>query len=205
MIKMNKNLTYIGVLFVCLLLGGLSSCKKDKKTALTAVELLSFGLAGAEPNGAIQLIGNNLDKVTAVEFTGGASVASSSFIKQTKENIQLLVPNDASPGSITLKTSQGNVTSKSPLNLLVTPTIITFTNSTKAEGLVTVTGNYLNWINTITIGGKDKVTTFESQSLTELVFEVPKWIAAGSYTLNFKYGGTKPNTLQPTELLTVIP
>lgn len=187
------------------LLINLSACKKKEETTSTQVELLSFGLAGAKPGDNIHIIGNNLDRVTAVEFAGGQSVAKAAFSVQNAENITVAVPANIGPGKITLKTPDGDVVSKSMLNLLVTVEVTSFTTNVKAGGLVTVNGDYLNWVSEIVIGGKDKVKVFESQSPTALVFKVPAWLTPGNYTLSFACRGTRPVNLQPATLMTVIP
>ncbi|WP_262246839.1 IPT/TIG domain-containing protein [Parapedobacter soli] len=176
------------------------SCEK-KEVASTAVELLSFGPAGVNHGEQIRFIGNNLDKVTAIDLVG-ASIPSSGFVTHTSELIVVTVPIEAEYGPVTLKTAVGDIVSKSPLNLNVPVEITSFTETVKPGETITIEGEYLNWISAVTFEGGAVVETFESQSRTELVVRVP--LEAQTGVLIFSCGGTEPISLESETALEVI-
>lgn len=180
----------------------LISCEKKEEVS-TAVELLSFGPSGVAHGERIRFIGNNLDKVAAIDLVG-ASIPSSAFIEHTRELIVITVPIEAERGPVTLKTSGGDVVSKSPLNLNVPVEITSVTETVKPGETITIKGEYLNWISAVTFEGDAVVEAFESQSRTELVVRVP--LEAKTGTLIFSCGGTEPIDLESeTELIVVLP
>ena len=68
MIKIfNKRLLSL----ICLLMSIaiITSCEKEN-SGTSAVELLSFGPTGAKHGDTLRFFGNNLNKVTSVDFTG---------------------------------------------------------------------------------------------------------------------------------------
>ena len=94
----NIPLLLIGLL---LSIGTLLSCQKKDDLPTENVQLLSFGPTGARHGDTLRFIGNNLEKVTAIELTG-ASVPQASFIQHTSQLILIIVPQEAEQGKITL-------------------------------------------------------------------------------------------------------
>ncbi|HRP56328.1 IPT/TIG domain-containing protein [Agriterribacter sp.] len=190
------------LLLICLTvsIGITASCKKDKATNTGKVELLSFGPAGVQHGDTISFIGNNLNKVTAIELTG-VSIPQSSFIQQTSVLIKILVPEEAERGPATLKTPEGDVTSITSIDFDVPVAITSFTTTARPGENITITGTYLNWISSITFGKDVVVTEFVTRSLTELVVTVPADAQTG--TLIISTGGTEPLTIETEEELEV--
>ncbi|HWK56727.1 MAG TPA: hypothetical protein VNQ80_05305 [Parapedobacter sp.] len=178
----------------------IGACEKKEVTS-TAVELLSFGPAGVGHGEQIRFIGNNLDKVTAIDLVG-ASIPSADFVEHTAELIVVTVPIAAEHGLVTLKTSAGDIVSKSPLNLSVPVEITSITETVKPGETIIVEGQYLNWISAVTFEGGAVVDEFESQSRTELVVRVP--LEAQTGHLIFSCGGTEPIALESETPLEVI-
>lgn len=191
---------------VCLFLSVLivSSCEKDDETENSSkVELESYGPAGVKHGEKISFIGKNLDKVTSIEFVG-ASVPQTSFDQQTSELIILIVPKEAERGVVTLKTSEGDVVSKAPIDFEVPFTITSITPIVKPGEQITIKGDLLNWITSIQFAKDTVVTEFVSKSMSEIVVTVP--LTAQTGPLVFSGAGTKPESFESaTELEVILP
>src|SRR5690606_37307717 len=87
--RMKRKYTGIlpGLLCLTLSLVLLTSCDDDDDKNSGQIELLSFGPSGVLHGEQIKLIGNNLDKVTAVLMPVGVEVPSSAFDSQSSEVI----------------------------------------------------------------------------------------------------------------------
>ncbi|WP_349317059.1 hypothetical protein [Chitinophaga sp. MM2321] len=176
------------------------SCKKDKTTDAGIVELLSFGPSGVKHGEKISFIGKHLDKVTAIELAG-ATVAAAAFVEQSAELIVITVPSETEKGPVTLKVPEGDIVSKTPLNLEVVVTIISIPATTHVGETITIKGENMNWITGMWFSNDIAVTEFVSQSVTELVVKVPADAVTG--TLSFAVGGTEPVTVETEEELVV--
>jgi len=193
--------------FMCFLLtiGVLSSCKKDKENVNDGkVQLLSFGPTGARHGDTLRFIGQNLDKVTNIQFTGvNAIVEKKDFKQQTPELILAIVPSSAEKGYVTLKTSDGDIVTKTMLNLNVKTaySIASITKLARPGENVTITGNYLNWVKRITFNRNSVMTTFVSQSQSQLVVRVPDDAQTGPLVITFS--GTDTVDVQTADTLKV--
>jgi hypothetical protein len=81
-------------LLLCFVLtvGLLASCKKDNDNANDGrVQLFSFGPTGAKHGDTLRFIGVNLNKVTAVQFTGTNAVVEEKDFKQKSSDLILVV------------------------------------------------------------------------------------------------------------------
>lgn len=180
------------------------SCKKDADKGTDKIQLLSFGPTGARHGDTLRFVGTNLDKVTAIQFSGNnAVVESSAFKQQTSEVILAVVPPAAERGFVTLKTPQGDIVSKTQFNLNVKTAakIATMTLMARPGENITLTGDYLNWVKRIIFNRDKAVTTFVSQSLNQLVVKVPDDAQTGRLVISF--GGTDSVDVQTTDSLKV--
>jgi hypothetical protein len=179
------------------------SCEDDKEAKSSQVELLSFGPSGIKHGEEIRFIGNNLDKVTAVIFAPSVEVSQSSFTSKTSEEIKLIVPPTVETGKVVLKTPDGDIESKTVLSLEVPVVISAFTPEAKPGTDITITGEFINWIESVIFASNLVVekANFVSQSQTELKVTVP-WEARTGF-LVFNTGGTEPLEITTEEPLTV--
>jgi hypothetical protein len=188
-----------------LMVGLLASCKKDKDDANNGqVQLFSFGPTGAKHGDTIRFIGANLNKVTAVQFTGtNAVVEEKDFKQKTPDLILLVVPATAEKGTVTLKTSSGDITTKTELNLNVktAAAVTSVTRQARPGENITLTGSYMNWVNRITFNRNKVVTTFVSKTQNQVVVTVPEDAQTGPLVITFS--GTDTLDMQTTDTLFV--
>ena len=184
----------------------ITSCEKDNdKVNGGKVQLLSFGPTGAKHGDTLSFIGNNLQKVTAIQFTGegaAATVEQKDFKQQTSELILLLVPAAAEKGFVTLKAPEGDVVSITKLDLGVTTSVTAVTGQARPGENITITGSYVNWVTRVTFAKDKIVETFVSKSLDKLVVTVPADAQTGPLILT--YGGTDADELQTDDTLKVV-
>lgn len=185
------------ILLIIVSLGIFTSCEKELNKS-TAIELLSFGPSGVKHGEDISFIGNNLDKVTAIEMTN-VTIDKKDFKEQTAEKIVLKVPEIAGSGKVTLKTPQGDIVSKAPINFEVPVVITEVPAKAKPGENITLKGEYMNWITEIRFEKDVVVTEFVSKSLTELVVTVP--LAAQTGKLIITTSGTEPLVIETEEVL----
>lgn len=184
----------------------ITSCEKDNdKVNSDKVQLLSFGPTGAKHGDTLSVIGNNLQKVTAIQFTGegpAATVEQKDFKQHTAELILLIVPAAAERGFVTLKTPEGDVVSITQLDLEVTTSVTSITEEARPGENITITGDYVNWVTRVTFAKDKVVETFVSKSLHQLVVTVPADAETGPLILT--YGGTDADDLQTDDTLKVV-
>ena len=197
----NKTLLSLTCMLISVVV--LVSCNKDDSNSKSdKIELLSFGPTGTKHGDTLRFIGHNLDKVTLIQFTGNAAVvAQTAFKLQTSELILLLVPQAAEKGFVTLKTPQGDIVTKTQLNLGVVTTVTTITAQARPGENVTITGTYLNWVESVTFVRDKTVATFVSKSFNQLVVKIPLDAETGPLVL--KYGGTDSAFMQTADTLRV--
>jgi hypothetical protein len=189
--------------FVCVVacIGIVASCRKnDVKSG--KVELLSFGPTGAKHGDTLLFIGKNLSKVSSIEFTGTAAVVDQkNFVSKSDERIKLVVPTSAEKGFVTLKTTEGDLVSKTIFNLNVLTSVTSITAQARPGENITITGNYLNWVTRIMFARDKLVTTFVSKSINQIVVTVPADAETGPLILSF--GGTDSSDVQTADTLKV--
>src|SRR5215213_7822275 len=181
------------------------SCNKDDndKANDSKTTLYSFGPTGAKVGDTLRFIGTKLDQVTSVKFTGlNALVDKANFKSQTSDLITLLVPATTEKGKLVLKLSNGDsIVTKTALNIGVKTTVTSITSQARPGTNVTIKGDYLNWIDRVTFNKNKLVTTFVSQSQTQLVVKIPDDAETGTLVLH--YSGTDSADLETKDTLHV--
>jgi hypothetical protein len=202
MIKLS-SFKLLALVSIILSFGIVTSCdKNDDEVTSDKLQLLSFGPTGAKHGDTILFIGNKLDKVTAIQFTGtNATVNQADFKKQSSRLIALLVPPAAEKGYVTLKTPEGDIVSKTQFNLDVLTGVTSITAQARPGQNVTITGTYLNWVDRVTFSKDKTVTAFVSKTQTQLVVKIPDDAETGPLILH--YTGTDSNFVQTADTLKV--
>lgn len=204
MIKLTSS-RLLACLYVVLFIGMIVSCKRDNTNLNNGkVMLYSFGPTGAKHGDTLRFFGVNLDKVTSIKFSGdsaGASVSSKTFISQSSDLIKVIVPQAAEKGYVILKTPDGDITTKTQLNLSVLSRITSITPTARPGTNITIAGNFLNWVDRITFYNNRMVQTFVSKSMNQIVVTVPDDAQTGPLVLHF--GGTDSANIQTADTLNV--
>lgn len=197
----NKRL--LALLCFIMTLGVLPSCERsDDDDNDGTVQLLSFGPTGAKHGDTLRFFGRNLNKVTEVQFTGtDATVKQNEFKQQTSELILLLVPQTAEKGYVTLKTPDGDIVTKTQLNLKVASRITAIPGPVRPGENITLTGEFMNWVKSVTFAKNITVSNFVSKSLNQLVVTVPENAQTGPLVIS--YGGTDSMDVETTDTLRV--
>src|SRR5690349_21365683 len=113
----------------------LFACKKKDEASSNKVQLLSFGPTGARVGDTIKFIGLNLSKVTAIQFTGtNATINQADFKGQDNNLIKVIVPTTAEKGLVTLKTSDGDLVTKTQFNISILTSITNIAPLTARPG-----------------------------------------------------------------------
>jgi hypothetical protein len=201
---MKEMFSLKALIVVCLTSLGicLQSCDNDDESN-GQVTLLSFGPSGVKHGETIKFVGTNLDKATAIVLPPSIEITRDGFASQSKELIELVVPDAAESGKVILRSPQGDIETKTLLSFDVDVVINSITAEAKPGTNITITGDKVNWIESI-VFPKDLLVekeSFVSQSLTELVVTVP--MEAQSGILTFFTGGTDPLDFTSEEPLDV--
>lgn len=183
--KINIRLTYL-VLFLISAMTVFIACTKEE-VSTTAV-LSVFGPSPALRGGELKFIGTNLDKVTAIDLPGTAEI--NTFVSKSSTEIVITVPQDATPGTVTLKSPTGDITTKTPLTfsepISIDATSGYTTTAVKAGDVFTINGDYLNLIAQVIFNNGAVVdsSNFVSQSRKKIEVKVPKTAKTGKVALS---------------------
>lgn len=154
-----------------------TGCSKDE--ADTSVKLNSFGPSPALRGGELRFIGNNLNQVTAIVFQGltsGTTVEVTAIIPVNEREIKAVIPQDAGPGIITLKTVQGDIRTLTPVTFSEPIEIAEIVPaSLKAGQTLTIKGDYLNLVTQVIFfdGVAVEQENFVAQSRQQIQVVVP--------------------------------
>jgi hypothetical protein len=143
------------------------------------------------PGQTARLYGNNLDKVKAI-VVGTEEASGLNYVASTDGNyLEYTVPKSLQDGDyrIILKDAAGKEYGGDLLHVIYSPLVTSGANRATSDSPWTISGINMDNIASLSINGKT-VTTFTSQSATELTFTCPS-LSDGDYTLT---GKTKSGT-----------
>ena len=139
-----------------------------------AITLRSFGPSPIQRGAELRIIGANMNQVQSVVLQGTAPITDIKRISNTE--IRVMVPQDALPGVITIKSGSQEVTSLTPLTFNEPITITSITPlAVKAGDIIKIQGDYLNLIEEVifTDGVHVLKADFKSQSRQAIEVAVP--------------------------------
>ncbi|MFW6389039.1 MAG: IPT/TIG domain-containing protein [Marinilabiliaceae bacterium] len=180
---------YLRFSFTALLLSAVgagiffTSCEDDEETDSGKAKLLSYGPMPIARGAELNFIGNNLDKVTSIVIPDGIEIEASEFTTHNTELITLTVPQNAEEGLVVIKTTEGEITTKTPIGYSEPISIDEFSPATIKPGeVITITGDYLNLVKEVIFTDRAVAadsTHFEEQSRKELKVTVPEEAQTG--------------------------
>lgn len=154
------------------------------------VNLLAYGPSPILRTNEIRITGTNLQNVQQVLFVGADPVTRDQFNKSDNQNIYVNVPDASLPGQIALVAGKDTIKSITPLTFeeAIEISSITPTSNLNAGDIVTITGEYVWNVATITFtsGVTVEAKDFVSANRKEIKVKVPA--AAESGTITFSDG-----------------
>lgn len=206
MMKTNR----LSVLFLAgaLFLTGVSftSCLKgddiDTNQYTGGISLNVFGPSPVVRGGELRFLGSGMNQVTAVVIPGCAEITDIKVISDTE--IRITVPQEAEPGLVTLKTPNGDITTKTKLTYIETISLESFTpSSVRAGDEFTITGEYLNLIHEVIFADEVAVSedNFIVHNRNTIKLTVPEEAQTGKIILSD--GEELPNLIYSEEELQV--
>lgn len=205
---MKTNRLSVLLLAGALFLTGVSftSCLKgddvDTNQYTGGISLNVFGPSPVVRGGELRFLGSGMNQVTAVVIPGCAEITDIKVISDTE--IRVTVPQEAEPGLVTLKTPNGDITTKTELTYIETISLESFTPSSVRPGdELTITGEYLNLIHEVIFA--DEVAVSEDNFIVHdrntIKLTVPEEAQTGKIILSD--GEELPNLIYSEEELQV--
>jgi hypothetical protein len=127
-----------------------SHVKKIVLSQFRRNRMLSLVHRRASPVIRIRFFGNNLDKVTEIDFTG-ASVTSDAFVSKTKTEIHVTCAHGNRKGYVTLKTPPGDYHYQRRFNIGIAATVSSITCVARPGANITIKGDYLTWVTAVSL------------------------------------------------------
>ncbi|MGZ8272812.1 MAG: IPT/TIG domain-containing protein [Burkholderiaceae bacterium] len=162
--------------------GGTERPQSQQLTVVAPMTLTSFTPTSVVTGQALTLNGTNLDRATAVVFSGGASAPVATRSGTTR--ITVTVPDAALSGALQMQGNAGDtVTSAAPLGVVPAIRVVaTAVYRVAAAGAnVTMTGTGLTEVSAVTV--RSLAAPIVSKTPTQLVFTVPSGFACGAISL----------------------
>ncbi len=170
-----------------------TGCKKDvldtAQYTTSGVRLVSYGPNPVMRGGALTFIGSNLDRVVEVQVPGIDPLTDIQVVSSGMQSeIRVILPVEGPEvGTISLKTSDGQTLS-TKTELEYTEPIVLESFSTKATpafagDALTLTGDYMNLVKSVTFEGGEKVAV-ESSDRHSATLTIPSTAVTGKIILS---------------------
>lgn len=191
---MKKFFSISGLLALCMLLvtPAVTSCDDDDKYNTEqykgGVSLNAFGPSPVARGGELRFLGSGMDKVTKISIPGCDDITDIKVV--SAEEIRVVVPQTAQPGTVTLHHAGGTIETKSLLTYLEPISIDEITPLRVKPGEeLTIKGDYLNLINEVCFAFlEDSVNVFKDAFLAheraEIKVIVPEEAVSGTIFLS---------------------
>lgn len=140
------------------------------------IVITSFSPEVIKPGQTLTINGDYLNLIKTVIFSSNVSIGDTLFVSQSREKIELLVPEQAQTGIIVLSNGlEMAIEVESETELIVTAPAATSIapNPVKAGTTLTITGTDLDLVRQIGFEGTSPVSAFASQSETSIEVLVP--------------------------------
>jgi hypothetical protein len=169
--------------------GGTDSADVQTKDTLkvTLPVSISFSPNPVKHAADLTITGTNLDLVKKIIFTSVASPVTT-FVSQTATQIVVKVPASTTKGKVKFEAASGVQTTSTADLDVVLPAITNMSpNAVDPLADLTITGTNLDLVSSVAfIGVTNAVTSFVSQTATQLVVKVPANSITGKLTLFVK-------------------
>ncbi|MDE6540626.1 MAG: hypothetical protein K2L74_01295, partial [Muribaculaceae bacterium] len=169
---MKKFFSISGLLALCmlLLLPAVTSCDDDEKYNTEqykgGVSLNAFGPSPVLRGGELRFLGSGMDKITKISIPGCDDITDIKVV--SAEEIRIVVPQTAEPGTVVLHHSGGTIETKTLLTFLEPVSIDEISPLRVKPGEeLTIKGDYLNLMNEVCFSFlTDSVNVYEEDFLT---------------------------------------
>lgn len=180
-----KRAASLGVVLATLL-GGMTSCS-DESEYVYPNELHTFGPCPVLRGETIEILGSGLNGLTKVIFPVDVEVTE--FVSKTDSKVVVVVPQEALPGHLKLIVNGREIETVSTITYaepITVDAIRTPGETLNAGDIVTITGDYVYNIATVTFGNDAVVEAenFISQTRKELKVAVPAEAKTGKIVLS---------------------
>lgn len=168
------------------LIAGVSACR-DESEYIYPNELHTFGPCPVLRGETIEILGTGLNGLSKVIFPENVEVTD--FVSKSDTKVVVVVPQNALPGQLRLIINGKEIVSQSKITYaepITVDAVTTPSDILNAGDVVTVTGDYLYNIATVTFGNNAVVEAadFISQTRSELKVAVPAEAKSGVITFS---------------------
>ena len=148
----------------------------SRLTISEPIVLASFSPATVRPGDVLTIEGDYLNLISSVIFAAEVEVGDSMFVSQSREKIEVTVPEAAQTGLIQISNGEEVpiiVESETELTVTVPKVTELSPNPVKAGTMLTITGTDLDLVKQIGFEGTSNVSSFVSQEATKIEVIVP--------------------------------